>query len=43
MGPCERCGRCYQPPTALDKLMKPGMRNDTIDRKCAIAAREESE
>jgi len=34
MGPCERCGRCYRPPTALDKLMKPGMREDTIDRKC---------
>jgi len=34
MGPCERCGRCYNPPTALDKLMKPGMRNDIIDHKC---------
>jgi len=34
MGPCERCGRCYRPPTALDKLMRPGMREDAIDRKC---------
>jgi len=43
MGPCERCGRCYQPPTALDRLMKPGMRNDEIDRKCPIACSTEDD
>ncbi len=43
MGPCERCGRCYRPPTALDKLMKPGMRDDPIDRKCPAARRTADE
>jgi hydrogenase-4 component H len=26
MGTCQRCGRCYEPPTALDRLMVTGMR-----------------
>jgi hydrogenase-4 component H len=26
MGPCQRCGRCFQPPTPLDRLMKTGFR-----------------
>ncbi len=34
MGPCERCGRCYRPPSVLDKLQQPGFRSDCIDRKC---------
>ena len=37
MGPCKRCGRCFETGSALDRLQKPGMRRDTIDRKCAIA------
>jgi hydrogenase-4 component H len=37
MGPCERCGRCYEAPSALDRLQQTGMRCDAIDRKCAIA------
>ncbi|MFP4249931.1 MAG: 4Fe-4S dicluster domain-containing protein [Armatimonadota bacterium] len=37
MGPCERCGRCFETTSALDRLQKTGMRRDTIDRKCAIA------
>jgi hydrogenase-4 component H len=24
MGPCQRCGRCFPPPTQLDRLMEPG-------------------
>ena len=36
MGPCERCGRCYRAPSALDKLQRTGMRQDQIDRKCAV-------
>lgn len=49
MGPCERCGRCYEPPTALDRLSQRGMRQDTIDRKhpglsiAAVARDEESD
>ena len=26
MGTCQRCGRCFEPPTALDKMMVTGMR-----------------
>jgi hydrogenase-4 component H len=37
MGPCERCGRCFETTSALDRLQQTGMRRDTIDRKCAIA------
>lgn len=33
MGPCERCGRCYEEPSALDRLQQRGMRNDCIDSK----------
>lgn len=27
MGPCQRCGRCFKPPTPLDRMMKTGFRN----------------
>ena len=27
MGPCQRCGRCFVPPTPLERMMKPGFRN----------------
>lgn len=27
MGPCQRCGRCFVPPTPLDRLMKTGFRS----------------
>jgi len=27
MGPCQRCGRCFPPPTALDRMMKTGFRD----------------
>ncbi|NLO06235.1 MAG: 4Fe-4S binding protein [candidate division WS1 bacterium] len=37
MGPCERCGRCFEAPSALDRLKRTGMRCDEIDAKCAIA------
>ncbi len=30
MGPCQRCGRCFPPPTPLDRLMAPGFRG--LDR-----------
>jgi len=26
MGPCQRCGRCFPPPTVLDRMMTPGFR-----------------
>jgi uncharacterized OB-fold protein len=28
MGSCSRCGRCYVPPTPLDRLMVVGFRKD---------------
>ncbi len=46
MGPCERCGRCFEAPSALDRLQQTGMRHDEIDRKCPIlrpAGAEEAE
>ncbi|MEA3399695.1 MAG: 4Fe-4S dicluster domain-containing protein [Armatimonadota bacterium] len=33
MGACQRCGRCYEPPTPLDRLMHTGTREDEIDQK----------
>jgi len=27
MGPCQRCGRCFPPPTALERMMTTGFRN----------------
>lgn len=27
MGPCQRCGRCFPPPTPLDRMMKTGFRD----------------
>lgn len=32
MATCQRCGRCYKPPTPLDKIMQPGFRHDEIKR-----------
>jgi hypothetical protein len=29
MGPCQRCGRCFPPPTELDRMMKTGFRHGT--------------
>lgn len=26
MGPCQRCGRCYTPPTPLDRMDRTGLR-----------------
>ena len=26
MGPCQRCGRCFPPPTPLDRMMRSGFR-----------------
>jgi hydrogenase-4 component H len=26
MGPCGRCGRCFPPPTGLERMMQPGFR-----------------
>lgn len=28
MGPCQRCGRCFPPPTPLERMMQPGFRHD---------------
>jgi hypothetical protein len=28
MGPCQRCGRCFPPPTPLDRLMTTGFRGN---------------
>lgn len=28
MGPCQRCGRCFVPPTPLERLAKRGFRHD---------------
>ena len=27
MGPCQRCGRCFKPPTPLDRPVTPGFRH----------------
>ena len=27
MGPCQRCGRCFPPPTPLERMMKTGFRD----------------
>ncbi|MBC7288672.1 MAG: 4Fe-4S dicluster domain-containing protein, partial [Armatimonadetes bacterium] len=32
MASCQRCGRCYEPPTPLDRIMEPGFRKDEIKR-----------
>ncbi len=32
MATCNRCGRCYEPPTVLDRIMDPGFHHDEIDR-----------
>jgi len=37
MGPCQRCGRCYPPPTVLDRLQVTGF------RRPALQAQEEQE
>lgn len=29
MGPCQRCGRCFHPPTPLDRLPVTGFREDS--------------
>ena len=31
MGPCQRCGRCFRPPTVLDRMSKAGFR-DGLER-----------
>jgi hydrogenase-4 component H len=28
MGPCQRCGRCFPPPTPLERISVPGFRRD---------------
>jgi hydrogenase-4 component H len=28
MGPCQRCGRCFPPPTPFDRLMETGFRGN---------------
>ncbi len=28
MGTCQRCGRCFAPPTPLERMMRTGFRND---------------
>ena len=32
MATCQRCGRCYTPPSPVDKIMEPGFRDDEIKR-----------
>ncbi len=43
MGTCRRCGRCYEPDSPLDKIMKPGMRCDKILRGGNCPIDEEAE
>lgn len=33
MGPCQRCGRCFPPPTPLDRLMVTGFRDGPRGRE----------
>jgi len=37
MGPCGRCGRCFVPATALDRLPVRGFRNDTLSCRAGAA------
>jgi len=37
MGPCQRCGRCYVPPTALDTMQTTGMRPPADEDQEAVA------
>ena len=37
MGPCQRCGRCYVPPTALDEIQVTGLRPPAAEEKEAVA------
>jgi hydrogenase-4 component H len=40
MGPCQRCGRCFPPPTPLDKMMVTGFRNGNGGKHGKRAARQ---
>ena len=43
MATCKRCGRCYEPPTVLDRIMDPGMRHDAIERGGDAFKKDEEE
>jgi len=38
MGPCQRCGRCYVPPTVLDQLQVTGMRPPSPEQREPVSA-----
>lgn len=31
MGPCQRCGRCFAPPTPLERMMQTGFRGPSVE------------
>ena len=33
MGPCQRCGRCFPPPTPLERISVMGFRRDREDAR----------
>lgn len=37
MGPCQRCGRCYVPPTALDSMQITGLRAPVAEDREPVA------
>lgn len=41
MATCQRCGRCYDPPTPLDKLMQTGYREDPVRLRPRVHGGEE--
>jgi len=42
MGTCQRCGRCYEAPTPLDRLMQTGTRQDEVDAKHPVEADQDA-
>jgi hydrogenase-4 component H len=41
MATCQRCGRCYEPDSPLDRLMRTGFRSDQVRLKPRIPGEEE--
>jgi hydrogenase-4 component H len=41
MGSCQRCGRCFTPPTPLDKMMVTGFREAEVEEKAGGEPAEE--
>lgn len=43
MATCQRCGRCYEPASPLDRLMKTGFRQDPVRERPSGLPRAEEE